>query len=114
MQWRKDGKVLIPNGKYRMRREGRFVELVIQDLDLTDAGSYTCVCGEQESTAALRVNGNPPSHVSLYTPNAAVLAAFPAQPGCGSMWFLRDFVFLALQCQRVTLLENILLCFFLP
>lgn len=65
MHWRKDGKVLIPNEKYRMRQEGRFVELVIQDLDLTDAGSYTCVCGEQESTAALRVNGNPPSHVSL-------------------------------------------------
>ncbi|RLW11370.1 hypothetical protein DV515_00001255, partial [Chloebia gouldiae] len=56
VQWRKDGKVLIPNGKYKTRREGRFVELVIQDLDLADAGSYTCVCGEQESTAALRVN----------------------------------------------------------
>lgn len=65
VQWRKDGKALVPNGKYKMRREGRFVELVIQDLDLADAGSYTCVCGEQETTAALRVNGNPPTHVSL-------------------------------------------------
>ncbi|XP_021393666.2 obscurin isoform X15 [Lonchura striata] len=59
VHWRKDGKVLVPNGKYKTRREGRFVELVIQDLDLTDAGSYTCVCGEQESTAALRVNALP-------------------------------------------------------
>lgn len=65
MHWRKDGKELEPNGKYKMRREGRFVELVIQDLDLTDAGSYTCVCGEQESTAALRVNGNTSTPVSL-------------------------------------------------
>lgn len=65
VQWRKDGKALVPNGKYKMRREGRFVELVIQDLDLADAGSYTCVCREQETTAALRVNGNPPTHVSL-------------------------------------------------
>uniref|UniRef100_A0A674GNH5 Obscurin n=1 Tax=Taeniopygia guttata TaxID=59729 RepID=A0A674GNH5_TAEGU len=59
VQWRKDGKVLVPDGKYKTRREGRFVELVIQDLDLTDAGNYTCVCGEQESTAALRVNALP-------------------------------------------------------
>ncbi|XP_071285988.1 obscurin-like, partial [Agelaius tricolor] len=59
VRWRKDGKELVASGKYQTRREGRFVELVIHDLDLTDAGSYTCVCGEQESTAALRVNALP-------------------------------------------------------
>ncbi|PKK31954.1 obscurin, cytoskeletal calmodulin and titin-interacting RhoGEF, transcript variant X12 [Columba livia] len=59
VEWKKDGKVLMPNGKYKMRREGRFAELVIQDLDLTDAGSYTCVCGDQKTTAALRVNALP-------------------------------------------------------
>ncbi|XP_010078143.1 PREDICTED: obscurin, partial [Pterocles gutturalis] len=59
VEWRKDGKVLMPSGKYKMRREGRFVELVIQDLDLTDAGSYTCVCGDQKTTAALKVNALP-------------------------------------------------------
>lgn len=64
VEWRKDGKVLVPNGKYKMRREGRFVELVIQDLDLTDAGSYTCLCGDQKTTAALRVNGNRSTRVS--------------------------------------------------
>ncbi|XP_029863782.1 obscurin isoform X27 [Aquila chrysaetos chrysaetos] len=59
VEWRKDGKVLMSDSKYKMRREGRFVELVIQDLDLTDAGSYTCVCGDQKTTAALRVNALP-------------------------------------------------------
>ncbi|XP_010016327.1 PREDICTED: obscurin-like, partial [Nestor notabilis] len=59
VEWRKDGKVLMPDNKYKMRREGRFVELVIQDLDLMDAGSYTCVCGDQKTTAALRVNALP-------------------------------------------------------
>lgn len=58
LEWRKDGKVLVPSSKYKMRQEGRFVELVIQELDLTDAGSYTCVCGDQTTTAALTVNGN--------------------------------------------------------
>lgn len=65
VRWRKDGTELSPAGKYKMRSEGRFVELVIQDLELADAGSYTCVCGEQESTAALRVNGNSPTSNSL-------------------------------------------------
>lgn len=65
VEWTKDGKVLKPNSKYKMRQEGRFVELVVQDLDLTDAGSYTCVCGDQKTTAALRVNGNSSSRVSL-------------------------------------------------
>uniref|UniRef100_A0A8V1A9E9 non-specific serine/threonine protein kinase n=1 Tax=Gallus gallus TaxID=9031 RepID=A0A8V1A9E9_CHICK len=59
VEWRKDGKALMPNGKYKMRREGRFAELVIQDLDLMDAGSYTCVCGDQKTTATLTVNALP-------------------------------------------------------
>lgn len=64
VEWRKDGKALMPNGKYKMRREGRFAELVIQDLDLMDAGSYTCVCGDQKTTATLTVNGKHSTHLS--------------------------------------------------
>uniref|UniRef100_A0A674IST3 Ig-like domain-containing protein n=1 Tax=Terrapene triunguis TaxID=2587831 RepID=A0A674IST3_9SAUR len=56
VEWMKDQKVLKPSGKYRMRQEGRFAELIIQDLDLADAGDYTCVCGNQKTTAALTVN----------------------------------------------------------
>ncbi|XP_062424696.1 obscurin isoform X3 [Rhea pennata] len=59
VEWRKGEKVLMPNGKYKMRREGRFAELVIQDLELTDAGSYTCVCEDQKTTATLQVNALP-------------------------------------------------------
>lgn len=33
-------------------------ELVIHSLGEGDAGDYTCVCGEQQSTAALAVHGN--------------------------------------------------------
>ncbi|XP_025067421.1 obscurin isoform X19 [Alligator sinensis] len=59
VEWTKDDKVLKPSGKYRMRQEGRFAELIIQDLDLKDAGNYTCVCGGQKTTAALTVNALP-------------------------------------------------------
>nr|XP_028607457.1 LOW QUALITY PROTEIN: obscurin [Podarcis muralis] len=59
VEWLKDQKVLKPSEKYRMRLEGRFAELTIQDLELTDAGSYTCVCGDQKTTAAVKVNALP-------------------------------------------------------
>lgn len=56
--WMKDEKVLKPSEKYRMRLEGRFAELSIQDLEVPDAGSYTCMCGDQKTKATLKVNGN--------------------------------------------------------
>uniref|UniRef100_A0ABM5GMQ0 Obscurin isoform X5 n=1 Tax=Pogona vitticeps TaxID=103695 RepID=A0ABM5GMQ0_9SAUR len=59
VEWMKDQTSLKPSEKYRMRLEGRFAELTIQDLELTDAGSYTCVCAEQKTTAALKVNALP-------------------------------------------------------
>ncbi|XP_015279814.1 PREDICTED: obscurin, partial [Gekko japonicus] len=59
VEWMKDQKVLKPSDKFRMRIEGRFAELTVQDLELTDAGSYTCVCGDQKTTAALKVNALP-------------------------------------------------------
>ncbi|XP_019399214.1 PREDICTED: obscurin [Crocodylus porosus] len=59
VEWTKDDKVLKPSAKYRMRQEGRFAELIIQDLDLKDAGNYTCICGGQKTTAALTVNALP-------------------------------------------------------
>lgn len=40
-----------------MRQEGPLAELEICDLELQDAGEYTCVCGEQQSTASLTVKG---------------------------------------------------------
>lgn len=40
-----------------MRQEGTVMKLLVHDVELKDAGEYTCVCGEQETTAALIVNG---------------------------------------------------------
>uniref|UniRef100_G1KFS2 Obscurin, cytoskeletal calmodulin and titin-interacting RhoGEF n=1 Tax=Anolis carolinensis TaxID=28377 RepID=G1KFS2_ANOCA len=56
IEWMKEQKVLEPSDKYRMRLEGRFAELTIQDLEPADAGSYTCVCGDLKTTATLKVN----------------------------------------------------------
>uniref|UniRef100_A0A803K8E4 non-specific serine/threonine protein kinase n=1 Tax=Xenopus tropicalis TaxID=8364 RepID=A0A803K8E4_XENTR len=58
--WRRGGKALRPNDKYKMRQEGLVTELVISQLELQDAGKYTCVCGDFETTALLTVNAVPP------------------------------------------------------
>lgn len=57
VQWKKGPRVLTSDKKYSTRREGCVVELVVHDLDLNDAGDYTCVCGDKTTTAALTVHG---------------------------------------------------------
>ncbi|MEE6467486.1 hypothetical protein FKM82_007266 [Ascaphus truei] len=60
LEWRKGHKALKASDKYRMSQEGLVAELVISDLNLQDAGQYTCVCGDQQTTASLTVNALPP------------------------------------------------------
>lgn len=55
--WKKGNKILRASEKYVMRQEGALAELEIRELELQDAGDYTCVCGEQHSTASLTVKG---------------------------------------------------------
>lgn len=40
-----------------MKREGVVAELIIQNLDMADAGNYSCVCGDQQTMALLTVHG---------------------------------------------------------
>ena len=57
VQWKIGSKVLEASDKYQMSQPGTTAELVIRDLDITDAGDYTCVCGDQKTTATLTVHG---------------------------------------------------------
>lgn len=57
VEWRKGDRVLEPSDKVTTTCKGTTAELVIRDLDLADAGDYTCCYGEQKTTAALKVNG---------------------------------------------------------
>lgn len=57
VEWRKKHKVLKASEKYTMRQEGSRAQLLIHALEVRDAGEYTCVCGEEKTTAALTVHG---------------------------------------------------------
>lgn len=57
VQWKIGSKVLKASDKYEMREHGTTAELVIHDLEVKDAGDYTCVCGDQKTSATLTVHG---------------------------------------------------------
>lgn len=59
VEWKKGFKSLRSSDKYQMKREGVTAELTIQNLDVTDAGNYSCVCGDQQTMAVLTVHGKP-------------------------------------------------------
>lgn len=67
VEWRKDQRILKMSEKYKMRQEGTKAELVIHEITEEDAGDYTCVCGEHQTTAALTVQGK--NHLDLLFPN---------------------------------------------
>lgn len=65
VEWKKGHAVLKPSEKYKMRQKDTTAELVIHNLDESDAGDYTCVCGDKQSTASLAVHGNHVFHLDV-------------------------------------------------
>lgn len=55
--WRRGHALLEAGEKYSMLQQEATAELVIHHVALQDAGDYSCVCGDQKTTAALTVHG---------------------------------------------------------
>lgn len=62
VEWKKGQEVLKASSKYKMRQDGAVAKLIIHELDVEDTGDYTCVCGDQQTTATLTVNGKTNKH----------------------------------------------------
>lgn len=58
VEWKKGSQSLKHSEKYTIRQKDTIVELLIHHLEEEDSGDYTCVCGNQQTTAALAVHGN--------------------------------------------------------
>lgn len=60
VQWKRDAQPLSEEmfpGKYQMKVEGKTVQLTIHRVQLEDAGRYSCVAGDEKTTAEVRVKG---------------------------------------------------------
>ncbi|KAM4870705.1 obscurin isoform X20 [Urocitellus parryii] len=59
VEWRKGVKTLTSGDRLRLRQDGAVCELQISGLATTDAGEYSCVCGEEKTAATLTVRALP-------------------------------------------------------
>ena len=44
-------------GRFLVKQEGKIAEMTIQNVQPEDAGKYSCVTGDQKTTAELNVKG---------------------------------------------------------
>lgn len=57
VEWRKGPETLRAGNRVSLRQDGAVCELEIRDLALTDTGEYSCVCGQERTSATLTVRG---------------------------------------------------------
>lgn len=57
VEWRKGPKTLRAGDRVILRQDGAVCELEIRDLAVADAGEYSCVCGQERTSATLTVKG---------------------------------------------------------
>ena len=57
VEWRKGPETLRAGDRVSLRQEGAVCELEIRELTAEDAGEYSCVCGQERTSATLTVTG---------------------------------------------------------
>lgn len=57
VQWWKDEEELSNGSKYKMKQDGLVAELHIRNVLPMDVGEYSCVIGDQKTTAEVNVRG---------------------------------------------------------
>ncbi|CAK6957615.1 obscurin [Scomber scombrus] len=61
VQWKKGSEILKAGEKYEMKQRETSCELQIKSLKVKDSGEYSCVCGDQMTSANVKVNALPPT-----------------------------------------------------
>uniref|UniRef100_A0A3Q1F3B9 Ig-like domain-containing protein n=1 Tax=Acanthochromis polyacanthus TaxID=80966 RepID=A0A3Q1F3B9_9TELE len=57
VEWKKGTQVLKSGEKYQMKQKASVNELVINKVLPEDSGDYNCVCGDQKTTASIKIKG---------------------------------------------------------
>ncbi|XP_046905387.1 obscurin isoform X3 [Hypomesus transpacificus] len=92
VEWRRGEEVLRSGEKYQMRKKDQLLELKITNANLEDSGQYTCVCGEQRTTASVIVNEPPITfieelkNVKVEEGNGIALRCELSRPGAPVEW----------------------------
>ncbi|KAK1879151.1 Obscurin, partial [Dissostichus eleginoides] len=61
VQWKKGSEILKAGEKYKMKMEETSCELQIKNLEVEDSGEYSCLCGDQKTSATVKVTALPPT-----------------------------------------------------
>ncbi|XP_077795175.1 obscurin isoform X36 [Macaca mulatta] len=59
VEWRKGSETIRDGDRYCLRQDGAMCELQIRGLAMVDAGEYSCVCGEERTSASLTIRAMP-------------------------------------------------------
>ncbi|XP_045080729.1 obscurin isoform X17 [Coregonus clupeaformis] len=59
VEWRKGTQVLKSGEKYQIKQKESVSELLISKVVPEDSGDYSCMCGDQKTTASLKIKGAP-------------------------------------------------------
>ena len=57
MEWKKGSETLRTGDRVSLRQDGTVCELEIRDLAVADAGEYSCVCGQERTSATVTIRG---------------------------------------------------------
>lgn len=57
VEWWKGEDQLFPGGRCQMVQKGNIAEMIIKNVQPEDVGQYSCICGEQKTTAEVNVRG---------------------------------------------------------
>ncbi|XP_058481105.1 obscurin [Solea solea] len=61
VEWKKGAQLLKSGEKYQMKQKASVCELLINKVVPEDTGDYSCVCGDQKTTASLKIKAAKPS-----------------------------------------------------
>lgn len=57
VEWKKGTQVLKSGEKYHIKQEASRNDLLIRNALPEDSGDYICLCGDQKTTASLKIKG---------------------------------------------------------
>ncbi|VFV34624.1 low quality protein: obscurin [Lynx pardinus] len=92
VEWKKGSETLRAGDRVSLRQDGTACELEIRDLAVADAGEYSCVCGQERTSATVTVRApqvvfrEPLRSVQAEEGASATLRCELSQPNAAVVW----------------------------